>query len=97
LDVYAQSESITFADAFGDFYDTYAAPNNLPFVLGETEWLAGGTDEQKKYWPGQVSSEAALERCRNYLGFSWFEYDKPSEGDFRVVMGSSNLAASVLG
>ena len=96
MDAYPQKEQ-TFADVFGDFYDTYAKPNNLPFALGETGWFQGGTDEQKKYWLTQVSSAAALQRCPNYLGFAWFEYDKPSEGDFRVVMGSSDIAAQVLG
>jgi len=95
MDNYPQQEQ-TFADAFGEFYDTYSKPNNLPFALGETGWLNGGTDDQKRYWLGQVSSADALARCPNYLGFSWFQYDKPSEGDFRVVEGSSNIAAGVL-
>jgi len=95
MDNYPQQEQ-TFADAFGEFYDTYSKPNNLPFALGETGWLNGGTDDQNKYWLGQVSSADALARCPNYLGFSWFEYDKPSEGDFRVVEGSNNIAAGVL-
>ncbi|KAK3172612.1 hypothetical protein OEA41_005936 [Lepraria neglecta] len=97
LDVYAKSTSTSFADAFGEFYDTYAAPNNLPFVLGETGWFDGGSDSEKIYWLGQVSGAQARERCPLYEGFSWFEYDKPSEGDFRVVMGSSDLASQVLG
>jgi len=95
MDNYPQQEQ-TFADAFGEFYDTYSKPNNLPFALGETGWLNGGTDDQKRYWLGQVSSADALARCPNYLGFSWFQYDKPSEGDFRVGEGSSNIAAGVL-
>ena len=97
MDAYPQTEQ-TFADVFGDFYDTYAKANNLPFALGETGFgLTGGTDDQKKYWLTQVSSAAALERCPNYLGFSWFEYNKAGEGDFRVVMGNTNIAAEVFG
>lgn len=95
MDGYPTSEK-SFADVFGEFCDTYSTAKNLPFALGETGWLNGGADEQKKYWLGQVSSAAALERCPNYLGFNWFEYDKPSEGDFRVVGGSSNIAKDVL-
>lgn len=65
-------------------------------ALGETGWLNGGTDDQKKYWWGQVSGAAALQRCPNYLGFTWFEYDKAGEGDFRVVTGNMNIAAQVV-
>ena len=68
----------------------------FPFALGETGWLNGGSDDQKRYWLEQVSSAEVLQRCPN-LVFSWFEYNKPPEGDFRVGEGSRNVAAVVLG
>ena len=64
--------------------------------LGETGWQQGGTPDQKKYWLEQVSSPAALARCPNYMGFTWFEYLK--DGDYRIVTGSGgDIAKSVLG
>ena len=96
LDNYGQSGQ-TFESAFGEFHDTYAEANGLPFTLGETGWLGGGTDEQKEGWLREISKAEALQRCPRYVGWSWFEYDKPEEGDFRIVEGDKNIAAEVLG
>ncbi|KAL9099686.1 MAG: hypothetical protein Q9163_004846 [Psora crenata] len=95
LDAYGQSTTGTFEEVVGPFCRLYS---HKPLHLGETGWLGGGTPDQKRWWLGQVSGPQAKTVCPNYLGFSWFEYNKPSEGDFRIVTGDAgNLAKSVLG
>ncbi|KAL9127623.1 MAG: hypothetical protein Q9217_003535 [Psora testacea] len=85
----------TFDQVVGPFCRFYA---RKPMHLGETGWLFGGTPQQKEWWLRQVSGPQAKSVCPNYLGFSWFEHDKPTEGDFRLVNGNAgNLAKSVLG
>ena len=85
LDVYPQSRAVTFDFAFGEFYDMYARRYGLPMQLAETGWLGGGTVEEKLYWWGEVTKPEARERCPGYIGFTWFEYSKKGEGDFRIV------------
>ena len=94
IDVYPDSQD-GFAASFQGFHDTYAAPYNLPFALGETGWANGGSDSEKRYWLEQVSGEAAKQSCPLYVGFSWFEYYKEGD-DYRVVAGDENIAKGVL-
>ena len=46
---------MTFEFAFGEFYDLYAKPYDLPMQLAETGWLGGGTPAEKVYWWNEVS------------------------------------------
>lgn len=95
LDAYGETingEQPTFEKSMGAFCGKYP---DIPVALGETGWLQGGTAAQKEYWLGQVSGKETLKVCPQYIGFSWFEYDK--DGDYRIVMGSDgNIAKSVL-
>ena len=90
LDAYAQpngdGSNPTFQQTVGAFCQFYL---QKPFHLGETGWRNGGTPQQKTYWWGQVSGQTARSVCPNYLGFSWFEFDKPGDGDYTIVSGSA--------
>ena len=88
IDIYPKSQQ-SFGDTYGDFCQAFSTAKNLPFVIGET----GAGPDLKEYWLGQVAAGDSS-ACPNYLGFSWFDYNK--EADFRVVDGS-DIAKQVLG
>lgn len=95
LDAYGEvinGEQVTFDFHMKDFCAKYP---KIPVALAETGWINGGSADQKQYWLKQVSSADTMKTCPQYIGFSWFEYDK--DGDYRIVMGDDgNLAAPVL-
>ncbi|CAD6585739.1 MAG: hypothetical protein ASARMPRED_002301 [Alectoria sarmentosa] len=95
LDAYGEilsGEQATFETMMGAFCALYP---DIPVALAETGWLNGGTMEEKEYWLGQVSAKETLDVCPQYIGFSWFEYDK--DGDYRIVMGDDgNIAKTIL-
>ena len=91
IDVYSKGATQTFADAYGDFCNGFG---NIPFVIGETGSDSASAD--KTNWLQQLTSTEAKTTCPNYLGFSWFEYNK--EGvEYRVATGGNTEAQSVLG
>ena len=91
IDVYSKGATQTFADAYGDFCNGFG---NVPFVIGETGSDSASAD--KTNWLQQLTSTEAKTTCPNYLGFSWFEYNK--EGmEFSVARGGNAEAQSVLG
>ena len=91
IDVYSEDATKTFADAYGGFCNGFG---NVPFVIGETGSDSASAD--KTNWLEQLTSTEAKTTCPNYLGFSWFEYNKDGT-DFRVATGGNNEAQSVLG
>ena len=88
IDIYPKSQQ-SFGEVYGDFCKAFSTAKNLPFVIGET----GAGPDLKEYWLGEIA-KGDSEACPNYLGFSWFDYNK--EADFRVVDGS-DIAKRVLG
>lgn len=89
VDAYKFDESTTFTSAFEDIHDYFAAGKNKPFVVGET---GAKVESWKKGWLSQMVYTKGL---THFQGFSWFEYNKPSEGDYRVVTGATNYAAQI--
>ena len=89
IDIYPKGQQ-TFANTYSDFCKTFG---NVPFAIGET--AIGGSAADKTYWLQQLSGAAAKTACPNYVGWSWFEYDK--EADFRVATNGNTEAKSVLG
>ena len=73
----------TFKEVYQPFCQEY---KSLPFVIGET----GAGPSLKQNWWNELVSPAAKEACPNYLGFSWFEYNK--EEDFRVATNGQSVA-----
>ena len=84
IDIYPKSGDATFADTYGDFYNAFAKPNNLPFVIGET--AIGGSDEAKEAWLKQLTN-ADYTEFPLYKSASWFEYNK--EADFHILLDVS--------
>jgi hypothetical protein len=85
IDCYPASDESTadpqmFDHCYKRFYDTYSAPYDLPFAIGET----GAGNGQKVDWLKQLVSQETHAKYPNYVSLSWFEFDK--EADFRVVM-----------
>ena len=83
IDCYPRSGDDTSGNAlfeklYAEFYDTYSAPYNLPFAIGET----GAGVGMKEEWLKQLVSQDKS-RYPNYVSMSWFEFDK--EADFRIV------------
>ncbi|KAK0514695.1 hypothetical protein JMJ35_003312 [Cladonia borealis] len=91
IDVYSEDATKTFANAYGGFCNGFG---NIPFVIGETGSDSASAD--KTNWLEQLTSTEAKTNCPNYLGFSWFEYNKDGT-DFRVATGGNAEAQSVLG
>ena len=89
IDIYPNSQK-TFGQVYGDFCKTFSIGKNIPFAIGET----GAGPDIKQYWLGQLA-EGDKSACPNYVGFSWFDYNK--EQDFEVVGGGSTIAKQVLG
>ena len=91
VDVYSKGSSQTFAETYSDFCGGFG---DVPFVIGETGSDSASAD--KTNWLKQLISDDAKTTCPNYVGFSWFEYDKEGT-DFRVATGGNTEAQSVLG
>lgn len=89
IDVYPKKQQ-TFAETYGEFCQAFSSAD-IPFAIGET----GAGPDLKQAWLGELVSEGAKQACPNYVGFSWFEYNK--EADFRVVTGGQSIAEQVLG
>ena len=87
VDIYPQGQK-TFASVYQDFCSGW----NVPFSIGETG--IGPDSADKTYWLEQLISPDAKTACPNYVGFSYFEYNK--EEDFRVATGGNTEAQSVL-
>lgn len=91
LDAYKTKDADTFDSFYKSFYQAFSVgKGNKPFVIGETGTI---TESYKADWLKTLADQPSY---ANYQGFSWFEYNKASEGDFRVVTGSSNIAKLVL-
>ncbi|MCJ1446419.1 MAG: hypothetical protein MMC23_006924 [Stictis urceolatum] len=90
IDIYPDDSALSsFKGVYGNFYDAFSAKYNIPFAVGET--AAGGQDQQKQWLTSLSMGDQSMS---NYVGFSWFEYDK--EKDWRVVTGSENIAGPIL-
>ena len=87
VDIYPQGEK-----SFSSVYQSFCSGWDVPFAIGETG--IGPPAGDKTYWLEQLISPDAKTACPNYVGFSYFEYDK--EEDFRVATGGNTEAQSVL-
>lgn len=89
MDAYKRSKSDTFESFYGNFYKKYA--KNKLFLIGKT----GTTVKDSKVeWLKELAGQS-LSKYPNYAGYSWFEYNKDGEEDFRVVL--DGIAKQVLG
>ena len=87
VDIYPQGQK-----SFSDVYQSFCSGWDVPFSIGETG--IGPDSADKTYWLQQLTSTDAKTACPNYVGFSYFEYDK--EEDFRVATGGNTEAVGVL-
>ena len=87
VDIYPKSQ-----ESFSDVYGSFCSGWDAPFAIGETG--KGGSSADKTYWLQQLISPEAKDACPNYVGYSYFEYNK--EEDYRVVTGGNTEAQSVL-
>ena len=87
VDIYPKGQ-----ESFASVYQSFCSGWNVPFSIGETG--IGGSSADKTYWLQQLISPDAKTACPNYVGYSYFEYDK--EEDFRVATGGNTEAESVL-
>ena len=85
----------TFAKAYGDFYNGFAARYNKNFCIGETGSFNGGTVEAKEAWVSELSN-VDLNEFPCYKSITWFEYVKSgddgssgAEYDYRIVQDQS--------
>lgn len=91
VDIYPPSGSTeTFSDVYQSFCSGWPS---VPFAIGET--ASGGSSADKTFWLQQLTSVGAKQACPNYVGYSWFEYNK--EADFLVATDGNTEAQSVLG
>ena len=93
IDIYPKSH-VSFSDAYKDFHGTFAKAYDKPFIIGETGY-SSSSDDDKTYWLEQLSSPEAKSSLSNYVGFSWFEYNK--EQKFYVASHGEEIARNVLG
>ena len=94
IDVYGQDGGSFGGSVPADFCGSFPQE----FHVGEAGWLGGGTAEQKKAWWGVLTGTEAKRVCGSYVGFQWFEYNKPgagdANGDYTIVSGKDgNLLA----
>lgn len=74
----------SFASAYGNFYDTYAAAKGLPFAIGETgtQLSTGGSAStaQREQWLQTVINPSGGFRdySQYYMSCTWFEYGPPT-------------------
>ena len=88
----------SFAKAYGEFYDGFAARDDKSFCIGETGSFNGGTVEEKEAWGSELAN-VDLGRFPCYKSVSWFEYRKASDGsspeyDYRIVQGQSRATVN---
>ena len=67
----------SFSDAYGNFYNTYAKANNLPFAIGETGTSTnGGTASvaQREQWLKNIinPSDGFGSGFGNYVSATWY-------------------------
>lgn len=77
-----------FSDCYSEFYNTYSAPYNLPFAIGETAYAGQSGNDA---WLQQLVGQNMCDYL-NYVASSWFEYDK--EADYRIVEGVDSATLS---
>lgn len=74
----------SFETAYGNFYNTYAAANKIPFAIGETgTQLSGGGSAsiaQREQWLRNVinPSSGFGSYSEYYISCTWFEYGPPT-------------------
>lgn len=99
MDYYPNADSgiPDFASAYGNFYDTYASANGLPFAIGETgTQLSDGSSAstaQKEQWLKNVinPSNGFGSYSEYYVSCTWFEYGPPTNSiDYYIVYGQSS-------
>ena len=82
----------TFSDTYGDFYNTYASPNNLPFAIGETG-IGGDTAPlatREEWLKNIINPSSGLGDFPLYMSATWFEYGPPANSvTFYIVEGLS--------
>ncbi|ORY47092.1 glycoside hydrolase superfamily [Leucosporidium creatinivorum] len=84
IDYYPKSSSESFVDKMQDFYDAYCKDGTIKFAIGETGtgWVA--TIDERLAWLAQGTAAETATAMPNYVGISWFNYDK--EEDFRLFI-----------
>ena len=89
----------SFAKAYGEFYDGFAARYDKDFCIGETGSFNGETVEEKEAWVFELAN-VDLDKFPCYKSISWFEYLKTSddgsspEYDYRIVKGQSQATVN---
>lgn len=86
-----------FETAYGNFYNTYAAANNLPFAIGETgTQLSSGesasTAQREQWLQTVINPSCGLgSYSEYYMSCTWFEYGPPANSiNFYVVYDQSS-------
>jgi len=94
MDVYPQSSDIgTFASNYGDFYQTYAAANNIPFAIGETGVFGSPSEDDFQTWLKEILNPAdgSLSDYPLYMSATWYETGEPVvDINFYVVYDQSS-------
>lgn len=89
----------SFAKAYGEFYDGFAARYDKSFCIGETGSFNGGTVKEKEAWVSELAN-VDWGRFPCYKSVSWFEYRRASddgsspEYDYRIVQGQSRATVN---
>jgi len=95
IDIYPTSGVPTFADTYGDFYNAFAKPNNLPFAIGETGIQVGqsssaSVSEREQWLKNIINPSEGLGDFPLYFSATWFEYGPPTNGiTYYIVEGLS--------
>jgi len=95
IDVYPRDGVQTFAEAYGDFYNAFASPNNLPFAIGETGIQEGsdGTvslSVRQQWLKNIINPSEGLGDYPLYFSATWFEYGPPvNDITYYIVYGLS--------
>lgn len=100
MDYYPNADSglPTFAAAFGNFYNTYASANKLPFAIAETGTQLsnnGGSASvaQKEAWLKAIINPSGGfgSYSEYYVSCTWFEYGGPTNpNDYYIVYDQSS-------
>ncbi|BGP44038.1 hypothetical protein JCM10449v2_008095 [Rhodotorula kratochvilovae] len=73
---YPRSASEKFLDHVQEMYDKWCADGSIKFAMGETGTMWVASVEERLAWLDQLTSEETAKAMPNYVGITWFNYDK---------------------
>ncbi|GAA6057184.1 hypothetical protein JCM3770_004366, partial [Rhodotorula araucariae] len=73
---YPHSSSERFLDHVEEMYNKWCTDGSIKFAMGETGTMWDASIEERLAWLDQLTSEEAAKAMPNYVGITWFNYNK---------------------